>query len=242
MDESEVIERYSETIIEFLFENKEKGSCTWTEDGLNFYLDFFVDHKGGLEGFYVDTYSGSLYIDNKAYYVSMEDVFCSETKFDLERDEAADLRQGDHGYVDLSNKEGNEEGVNLKYDNSHLINTGGHNHAISNSTILKTTLNTGETKMTNSMQVVTVILVDQDDKLKGTDLQIVGKFEDVVVPSGQDEMTTLLKLALNGDVKKMLDVHNEKRCDVVNSQTLERTGKKVYLQPITIEDVKVLIK
>jgi len=87
-----------------------------------------------------------------------------------------------------------------------------------------------------------VILMDQDDKLKGTNLNIIGKFEDVVIPTGQDEMTTLLKLSLNGDVKKMLDEHNEKRTQVVNNQTLERTGKKVNLQPIVIEDVQILIK
>lgn len=96
--------------------------------------------------------------------------------------------------------------------------------------------------MSNNMNVVTVILMDQDDKLKGTNLNIIGKFEDVVIPTGQDEMTTLLKLALNGDVKKMLDEHNEKRTQVINNQTLERTGKKVNLQPIVIEDVQILIK
>lgn len=96
--------------------------------------------------------------------------------------------------------------------------------------------------MSNNMNVVTVILMDQDDKLKGTNLNIIGKFEDVVIPTGQDEMTTLLKLSLNGDVKKMLDEHNEKRTQVVNNQTLERTGKKVNLQPIVIEDVQILIK
>lgn len=40
--------------------------------------------------------------------------------------------------------------------------------------------------MSNNMNVVTVILMDQDDKLKGTNLNIIGKFEDVVIPTGQD--------------------------------------------------------
>ena len=92
------------------------------------------------------------------------------------------------------------------------------------------------------MNVVTVILMDMDDKLKGQKLNIIGKFEDVVVPSGEDSMTTLLKLAMDGSVKEMLDVHNKKRCSVVNPQTLERTGKEVKLQPITIEDVVIKIK
>lgn len=92
------------------------------------------------------------------------------------------------------------------------------------------------------MNVVTVILMDMDDKLKGQKLNIIGKFEDVVVPSSEDSMTTLLKLAMDGSVKEMLDTHNKKRCSVVNPQTLERTGKEVKLQPITIEDVVIKIK
>lgn len=92
------------------------------------------------------------------------------------------------------------------------------------------------------MNVVTVILMDMDDKLKGQKMNIIGKFEDVVVPYGEDSMTTLLKLAMDGSVKEMLDAHNKQRCSVVNPRTLERTGKKVMLQPVTIEDVVIKIK
>lgn len=209
MDEQEVIDCYSEDIIENMFGYRDKGYLEWDQDGKHFYLDFSYYHTGGLEGFYVDEYSGTLYIDNEGYYIKLTDVFCTETNFTLERDEQTDLIKGDDGFVDLNKQETQtKEGTN----------------------------------MTNTMQVVTVILMDQDDKLKGTNLQIIGKFEDVVIPAGQDEMTTLLKLALNGDVKEMLDKHNSKRCEIINNQTLERTGKKINLQPITIEDVKILIK
>lgn len=93
-----------------------------------------------------------------------------------------------------------------------------------------------------NMDVVTVILMDMDDKLKGQKLNIIGKFEDVVVPQGEDSMSTLLKLTIDGSVKTMLDEHNKKRCSLVNPQTLERTGKEVKLQPISIEDVTIKIK
>jgi len=94
----------------------------------------------------------------------------------------------------------------------------------------------------NTVNVVTVILVDNDDKLKGKNMNIIGKFEDVVIPVGEPTQTTLLKLALTGKVTEMLEAHNKKRVEVVNPQTLERTGKKVNLQPIEIEDVDILIK
>lgn len=177
----------------------------WIQNGDVLVLDFSYDHEGGLEGFYVDNYSGTLYINNKAYYFCIKDVFCSETTYSLERDESADLQEGDEDYVNI-NKEENIMPV------------------------------------ANEMNVVTVILMDQDEKLKGKDLNIIGKFEDVVVPAGQDGQVTLLKLALDGKVKELLDAHNKKRMTVVNPQTLERTGKTVYLQPIDIEDVVIKIK
>lgn len=210
MDEVELDLKYGDSICEMLFDNVNKGRVCWGEDGYNFLLDFYYDHSGGVEGNYIDEYSGTLYVNNTAFYVKMIDRFCAETEFTIERDQEADLKEGDEGYIDLKKQ------TNLNKQK--------------------------ETIMSNNMNVVTVILMDQDDKLKGTNLNIIGKFEDVVIPTGQDEMTTLLKLSLNGDVKKMLDTHNEKRTQVVNNQTLERTGKKVNLQPIVIEDVQILIK
>lgn len=94
----------------------------------------------------------------------------------------------------------------------------------------------------SNMKVATVILMDQDAHLKGKGLNIIGKFEDVVINASEDEKMTLLKLAMGGAIEEMLSNHNKKRCEVVNSTTLERTGRKVMLQEITIEDVTVIIK
>lgn len=94
----------------------------------------------------------------------------------------------------------------------------------------------------SNMTVATVLMMDNDDKLKGKSLNIVHKFEDVVLEVGEPEQTTLLKLAVNNDIKAILAKHNEKRTQVVNTVTLERTGREVKLSPITIEDVTVIIK
>jgi len=94
----------------------------------------------------------------------------------------------------------------------------------------------------SNMTVATVLMMDNDDKLKGKSLNLIHKFEDVVIEVGEPEQTTLLKLAVNNDIKAILAKHNEKRTQVVNSVTLERTGREVKLSPVTIEDVTVIIK
>lgn len=92
------------------------------------------------------------------------------------------------------------------------------------------------------MNVQTVLLLDQDTKLEGLGLNIVAKFEDVVVEDNEKPETTLLKLALDGTIKNKLDKHNIKREAVTNKVTLERTGVEVKLQPIAIQDVTIIIK
>lgn len=97
-------------------------------------------------------------------------------------------------------------------------------------------------KVTNDMNLSTIILMDTDPKLDGKGLNVIAKFEDVVIPEGEDAMMTLLKLAVNEDIKGALVKHNEKRTEIVNSVTLERTGNSVKLQPITVEQVVIKIK
>ena len=94
--------------------------------------------------------------------------------------------------------------------------------------------------MNNSVK--TVLLMDNDIKLKGKGLNIIKKFEDVIVPEGEAPETTLLKLAMDGNIKKALESHNEKRSVIINKVTLERTGIEVKLPEIDIEDVSILIK
>jgi len=94
--------------------------------------------------------------------------------------------------------------------------------------------------MNNSVK--TVLLMDNDDKIKGKGINIIKKFEDVIVPDGEAPETTLLKLAMDGSIKKALESHNEKRTSIVNRVTLERTGNEVKLAEIDIDDVSILIK
>ncbi|AGH31889.1 hypothetical protein VPIG_00031 [Vibrio phage PWH3a-P1] len=55
-----------------------------------------------MEGWYSDSYSGYLYINNEAFYFSMRDTFCSETECEIERLQSEDLKQGDDWYTELS--------------------------------------------------------------------------------------------------------------------------------------------
>ena len=93
-----------------------------------------------------------------------------------------------------------------------------------------------------SNQVKTVILMDNDDKIKGKGMNIIHKFEDVVIPEGQETEMTMLKLAMDGSIKEALGFHNKKRVEITNPVTLERTGIEVKLAEITIEDVDIIIK
>lgn len=94
--------------------------------------------------------------------------------------------------------------------------------------------------MSNSVK--TVILMDNDDKIKGKGINIIKKFDDVIIPDNEAPEKTLLKLAMDGSVKRALDAHNEKRSEVTNKVTLERTGVKVKLSEIDIDDVSIIIK
>ena len=87
----------------------------------------------------------------------------------------------------------------------------------------------------------TIILSDTDKNLKDS-LRMIGKFEDVFIPEGEAKEMTILKLAINGEVKQLLDKHNEKREKQINPTTLERTGKEVPLPSIGIESVQITIK
>lgn len=95
------------------------------------------------------------------------------------------------------------------------------------------------------LNLVTVVLMDQDTKIPANmrnQLSVIAKYEDVVVEAGENEQMTILKLAVNEDIKGVLELHNKQRGKIVNSVTLERTGVEVFLPPITIEQVTIKMK
>ncbi|AUR86427.1 hypothetical protein NVP1084O_220 [Vibrio phage 1.084.O._10N.261.49.F5] len=94
---------------------------------------------------------------------------------------------------------------------------------------------------TTTATYATVILSDTDKNLNDQ-FRMIGKFEDVFIPEGEAKEMTILKLAIDGAVKEKLEAHNKKRVEQVNQTTLERTGKRVNLQPIGIESVQITIK
>ena len=89
--------------------------------------------------------------------------------------------------------------------------------------------------------ILSVVLLDEDDNLKGTDLQIIHDFGKVVVPVSEDASMTLMKLVVSKDVASILAKHNAKRVELENKEHLKRHGTSIKLQPITIEDVTPVI-
>lgn len=87
---------------------------------------------------------------------------------------------------------------------------------------------------TTERTVMNITLVDEDSKLPVTKA-IVHSFGNIITE--EDNQTTILQLIVDTDIKTILDKHNEVRSKTVNQTVLERTGKKVMLQPVTIKDL-----
>lgn len=91
--------------------------------------------------------------------------------------------------------------------------------------------------------VATILLIAQDKNApKSFQNVLVGKFEDVIIPAGEDQQMTILKLAMTGEIQAMLNAHNIERVKHINQSVLERTGTEVKLQPISVEDLQIQIK
>jgi len=88
------------------------------------------------------------------------------------------------------------------------------------------------------LDVVNIILMDEDENVPA-DKAIIAKFDQVTIKKGEAPQITMLNLAVNQNLKELIDKHNDIRKGLVNLKTLERSGIEVKLQPITIEDVSV---
>lgn len=199
--------KHLDEIFEMCYSERDKGYAeTVTKTGVNIVVDFYYDHEGGLEGFYSDTYDGTIYIDNEAYTFEINDVFCSETTSSFDRDEEADQKECDDFYKEVI-----------------------------------TPKQTERRNIMSDLNVVTVILMDEDKNLTGKQ-SMIAKYEDVVIDRNTDPQEVLLIIAVEEDVKGAIEKHNKAREDIMDKAALQRHGKKVPLQPITIRDVKVIIK
>ncbi len=215
-DLEQVASLYTGYVSEMCYSSRKEGFAQVVEEGVSIVVDFYSDHTGGLEGFYSTEYEGSFYIDNECYRFRMLDVFCDEGLFEIhEKCSEEDLQPDDRGYVDLTNVEVDEE-VILKENN------------------IMTATN-------NGLDLVTVILMDEDKDLEGKQA-IVAKFEDIVLEAGMTDSDLMLALALEHDVAGALKKHNTMRSDVVSKSMLARHGNEVNLQPVTIRDLKVIVK
>ena len=88
------------------------------------------------------------------------------------------------------------------------------------------------------LDLVNIILMDEDENVP-VDKAIIAKFDQVTIKKGESPQTTMLNLAVNQNLKEVIEKHNDIRKGLVNLKTLERRGIEVKLQPITIEDVSV---
>ncbi len=93
-----------------------------------------------------------------------------------------------------------------------------------------------------SIQIKTVLILDEDKNLAGSNLQIVAKFTDVIVPEDESPEMTLMKLMVEKDMRTVLEDHNTKRVKVLNKAHRNRHGNEINLEPITIADVTPVIK
>ncbi|AUR92291.1 hypothetical protein NVP1170O_178 [Vibrio phage 1.170.O._10N.261.52.C3] len=276
------VEEFLCELCEDIRNNDYKNSTIISDvDGVRLNASGSGEHIGGLEGFYHDHYTGTIYLDNECYYFTIDDVFCDGTEFDLERDEDGDLRDGDEGYVgnkspytsvikanirmnpvlesdaDLRKRclekvrpeSIRDENVAPKYS----FASGEKLDALANLIGLERKGSTketqtkffdekGETTMTK-LTTVTVRIFDEDESLGSPSTNnLVAMFKDIVVREGEGADKILLKVAMDGSLKEAIDKHNEARVKLPNKKILERTGKKVMLEEVTIDDLRVTVE
>lgn len=92
---------------------------------------------------------------------------------------------------------------------------------------------------TTQRRVVNVELIDEDS---GLDVQhsLVHDFGRVVTEDS--DSVTIQELIMNTDVKGILEKHNNTRAKQVDKDILHRTGKKNYLQPVKLKNLRWIIK
>lgn len=92
-------------------------------------------------------------------------------------------------------------------------------------------------------QFVNVKVIANDKKeVKEFQTVVVKRYDEVHVPQGEQPEMTILKLALDGSLKKAIDVHNEERVKRLNHDALNRNGSEIPLQPLDITDLEIIIK
>ena len=82
-----------------------------------------------------------------------------------------------------------------------------------------------------------------NDKKEAKEFQtvIVKQYKEVHVPQGEQPEMTILKLALDGSLKRAIDEYNEVRTKRINQDILNRNGNEVKLQPLDITDLEISI-
>ena len=93
--------------------------------------------------------------------------------------------------------------------------------------------------MSNTISVQDFYLLDQDSNLP-TEQSVVAVFKDVV--TSDSDTLTIQALLIENDIRGMIAEHNLARTKFNNKGILERTGREVKLEPITIKNLTWLSK
>jgi len=93
--------------------------------------------------------------------------------------------------------------------------------------------------MSNTISVQDFYLLDQDSNLP-TEQSVVAVFKDVV--TSDSDTLTIQSLLIENDIRGMIAEHNIARTKFNNKGILERTGREVKLEPITIKNLTWLSK
>jgi len=93
--------------------------------------------------------------------------------------------------------------------------------------------------MSNTISVQDFYLLDQDSNLP-TEKSVVAVFKDVV--TSDSDTLTIQSLLIENDIRGMIAEHNIARTKFNNKGILDRTGREVKLEPITIKNLTWLSK
>ena len=87
-----------------------------------------------------------------------------------------------------------------------------------------------------SKTLKTVIIIDQELST------VVAKTEDILVDVDIQPHELMIELAMNHDLKAVIEKHNEERVTHIDKQAKKRHGKDVFLEPVTYKDLDVQVK
>jgi hypothetical protein len=103
----------------------------------------------------------------------------------------------------------------------------------------KLIFNQQEESNMSKRRIVTVEVIDNDPGLD-VDHSVVAVFKDVVTEDSNE--VTINELLHTGCLVNLLEEHNKIRGEQVNKDILNRTGAKVFLEPVKLKNLDLIVK